>query len=374
MGNFYYNPVNGARTGLVPMKQIDKKTFKNSIEDLYRYHGRLAAGAYYPVRILPSLSVDQDAEWPIVFHAGQIVSLLPIKDPAYYSAADTGTGILASGEVYTTIGVTGVAQKRSINLMYPEDIAGLLVPANGGTQTSYSYRADCGTNGIITMSGEAASTTSVPSTVTIPANRPFGLVNHQVYADLRGRYLNYEYNTQGVAVALDGVITVPVVMVTGAGTLTTVTDKLHAALDDIHQYVIISNATEATALAQLEEGKFFKPNAYGKFVTADPVGTAADIAQVFGKSLGARMRPQYNMDEVVDSFPGSGMKGTDTGGLKARLYDFATKVMGLTEVKGTTWATSKTNLKSAFKSPVATATTNVNVFLCTVDIQFGRVL
>lgn len=373
MGNFYYNPVNGANTGKVPMKSIDKKTFKNSVEDLYRYKGRMTVGAFYPVRYLPSISVEQDSEWPIVMPAGLIVSLVPIKDASAYSSDDNATGIRTSGELYTTIGVDGVAQKRSIGLMYPEDIAGLLVPANGGTSKFLPYRDACGAAGIVTYGGEEASTTSTVSGITVPANRPMGIVDHQVFADLRKRFLNYEYNTGAIGVSLDGVITLPAVLVYGTNR-TTVVNQIKPLLYDMHQYVLVSEANESNAFAAIDLGAFLKPNDEGRFVPADPAGTAADINQVFAKSLGSRRRVVYNLDEVIDSFPGMGMKGTDTGGLKARLYDFAKKIMGASTVKGASWAAVKSNLKSAFKSPILTDTASTYIYLTTVDVEFGKIL
>ena len=81
INDFTYNPVNGSFSNQLPMKTVDKLSYLFSIEDCYRYHGKGSIGTYYPVRIAPSMSIDMDAEWPIIMPAGTIVSILSLKAP-----------------------------------------------------------------------------------------------------------------------------------------------------------------------------------------------------------------------------------------------------------------------------------------------------
>ena len=199
MNDLFINPVNGDFSGKQPMKRITRNEFLYSIEDIYRYgmHKDNAIGAFYPVRCLPSRSIESDSEWPIVLAAGDIVSALPIKDANAYSSGEAATGILTDGDVYVSMGIDEVALKQNINQMYPEYVSGLLVPANGGSAQSISYTDNDGLYGILTASGEVADS---EDTYTSPANAPLGIVNHQVWADMRMRYLNYDRKQQGITV------------------------------------------------------------------------------------------------------------------------------------------------------------------------------
>src|SRR5210317_23586 len=127
-----YNPVGGAFTGALPMKEVEKLSYLNSIEDCYRYKADEALGTYYPIRIAPSMEIDMDAEWPVIMPAGTIVSTVSLKDAVQYSSDDDVTGILTSGELAVSVSkVDGSALKKSINYMYDHEVAGFLTICNG---------------------------------------------------------------------------------------------------------------------------------------------------------------------------------------------------------------------------------------------------
>jgi len=98
--------------------------------------------------------------------------------------------------------------------MYPEHVSGLLVPCNGGDALVMSYSDDDGTYGIINAAG--ATATLAGDDYTNVANTPVGIVNHQIWADMRLRYMNYDRGQQSVSIQRGGIITIPYVEIYGA--------------------------------------------------------------------------------------------------------------------------------------------------------------
>jgi len=365
--DLFYNPTGGQFSNKLPMKSVESLSYLNSIEDLYRYNGKEAIGNYYPVRTLPSVDIDMDAEWPVVMPAGTIVAVVPLKDARAYTADDDSAGIRTDGYQYVSIGVDGSHLEKPINYMYPKDIAGLIVAANGGADQNDGYTANCGKYGILTLSGEVAEAASDPYVRV--ANRPIGIVNHKVFSDMRLRYLNYDarQGSNGNSIALGGVLTIPFIGVYGAGARATVLTAIRAAVDAKHQYAWFSEADLATLESVIQSGDFLMPDIKGKFTKFD----GADQAQKFGKILEHRNRVPWNLDEVIDSIPGSGMKGTDTGGLTARLYNFITTILQQSAIASVSYAASKDNVKKVMYEPLLTNTANVSIIIGQLDVAFG---
>jgi len=365
--DLFYNPTGGDFSNKLPMKSVEKLAYLDSIEDLYRYNGKESIGVYYPVRTLPSVDIDLDAEWPVVMPAGCIVSVIPLSDARAYVTDHDGAGIRQDGYQYVSIGVDGTALEKSINYMYPKDVAGLIVPANGGSSVNDSYTANCGTYGILTMSGEVAAASSDP--YVRAANVPIGIVNHKVFSDMRLRYLNYDarQGSNGNAIALGGVITIPYIGIFGAGARATVLSAVRTAVNAKHQYAWFSEADLPTLSGVIEVGDYVMSDEYGRFTKWDGVSEA----QKFGKIIETRSRVPWNLDELIDSIPGSGMKGTDTGGLRARLYNFITSILSQSAVQSTSYAANKDNVKKVMYEVLATNTANVSVQMGQLDIAFG---
>ena len=368
--DLFYNPTGHSFTGKQPMKSVEKLSYLNSIEDLYRYNGAESIGAYYPVRTLPSIDIDMDAEWPIVMPAGCIVSVLNIADTNAYDVDHDAAGIRATGLQYVSIGVDDVALEKSINYMYPKDIAGLIVPCNGGVETDDSYTANCGTYGILTLSGEVAEVASDVFTRT--ANVPVGIVNHRVFADMRLRYLNYDarQGSNADTIALGGVISIPAIAIFGAGVTATVLAAVRTAVNAKHQYLWVTGASKAACDALVYNGSQVISDPYGRFTNA-AAADASDRVQIFGRVVETRTRVPWAMDEIIDSVPGSGMKGTDTGGFTARLYNFITSILASTAVKGLAYSKVKANVKASMYTNILTDTATVSVRFGAVDIAFG---
>ncbi|HQO03300.1 MAG TPA: hypothetical protein PLI62_13630, partial [Spirochaetota bacterium] len=295
MSDLMYNPTNGSLFNKRGMKSIEKLKFLDSLEDIYRYTGPDALAVFYPSRVLPSVYIDTDAEWPIVMPPGLIVSSKNIKDAQAYASGETETGILTSGEVYVTIDMEGTAQKMSINYLYPNEIAGILVPANGGDASALSYSDNDGEYGIVLANGAAADADA--DDLSISANVPIGIVNGRVYADLRERYQGYD-KSHAVSVQRGGVLTLPYVLIYGAGVTATVLAAVRSAVNAKHQYVWFSGSDADTVEGYLENGTLLKSDLYGRFTRWD--SSSDDQNQIFGEVVGLRNRVPYALDEIID--------------------------------------------------------------------------
>jgi hypothetical protein len=359
-----YNPNGAGFHNKLPMKGIDRLNQFDSIEDIHRYRIDLTYGTYYPPKCTPSVSVDTDSEYPVLMPAGTIISLADIKPANAYSTNDTVAGILTSGQVAVSQNVSdGSVMTKSIDFLYGKDVAGFFVKANGGNEATDTYQTADVTCGILTIAG--ATPTAGATTYVRTANKPFGIVGSRVVGDLRYRYLNYEFEAKGYSIIPAGVITLPVVMVYGSGNTGTVMTAIQSAVDAKHQYIMLSGTVEATVLAKPASGLKLMPNLQGKFVEYDSV----DADQCFGKVLEKRVRMPFGMSEYEDSFPGSQIRGTDTGGLSKRMYTFISSCLTAASVDSS--LCTKDLMKTYLYSGVATGTSNVKISFSNVDVAFG---
>lgn len=368
MSELFLQPSGGSLENVRPMKSVVRDGLIRTLDGYWRHEGP-TLGVFYPVRFLASQYIDKKNEWPVVMHPGQIVSLIPVLDANSYSSANAAAGILASGEMYAGRGADDVAYKYSVNFLYDEECRGLITVCNGNSQTADSYTAEDGEYGIITTSGEVASTTSTPNSFTRTANHPFGIVNGRVYADLRYRYQGYEVNQKGLSVCIGGVLALPFIAIFGSGSTATVAAAVQSAVGSQLPFVIVTETTEAGALALLDPTHKTKltSNAYGKFTSY----SGSDNNEWFGTVIGRTNRPVKGLDQISDSLPGSGITGTDTGGLESRIYYFVKNVLAHSAVKGADYAATKSNLRNAFISSIETSTSDVWVLFGMVDVAFG---
>lgn len=366
MATDMYNPQGAAFHNKLPMKQISRLNQLDSIEDIHRYRIEYTLGTYYPVRCTPSISIDIDSEIPIVMSAGDIVAIKEIKPKYAYSSADNECGILQSGDVAVSLNVaTAAVMKKDIDFLYPRDMSGFIVKANGGYQATDTYSANDVTYGVLTVSGSVP--TAGVTTYIRSANKPAGIMGSKVKADFKHRYLNYDTKTSGYSIIPAGVLTLPVITISGSGgTLATVIANVKAAVDAKHQYILLSGTsdTDATILGYSAAGTKLMSSLNGKFIKYDN----SDADQVFGKILEKRVRIPYDMSVYDESFPGSQIKGTDTAGLSKRLYDFMYDSLVAAGQTGS--ALAKETLKTYFYSTL-TVGTNVRVTFSNVDVVFG---
>lgn len=375
INDFTFNPVNGEFTNQLPMKSVEKLSYLFSIEDCYRYKGDEALGAYYPVRIAPSMSIDMDAEWPVIMPAGTVVSILSLKDAEQYLTDDAEAGIHTSGLVDVSISaIDGSTLQKNINYMYDKEVSGFITICNGGSSANDAYVDNDGKYGIIDFNGDVA--TSGSPNYTRSANVPIGIVDSRIPADLRLRYLNYDaLNSVTLSnhIALGGVLTIPYVIVydTNAGDRTTVIAAIAGAVNSLHQYLYtdMNTAVKATAEASVKSGLPFKSNSMGKLTTwtsgPDPE------EQRFAKVLELRNRVPYNLDEIIDTFPSSGMKGMDTGGLTARLFHFIKSTITASGIATAGITGTIAQVKDALANGFTTNTGTVELVFGQADVAFG---
>lgn len=327
-----------------------------------RSDGIRPADAFYPYRCLPVMFIDTELSDGVVIPKGNIVSLVTNQ---------TATGTTASGIVEisssgtipvfqdATAGTTPIVSANIDDSFwgYPDSVAALLVPANGGVTSRIPYSTDDVTVGTFTCSGLAVTTAMVADPANnycaVEANMPVGIVYGDVYQDIRGKYLNYNvWDVWGIL--CDYYIEVPYVDF-GTGGLTTF---VSGYVDRATTYITdLSSATCAGYIAAWKKyqflyfdsnngakqdgkaGQLLVPDLYGKFKpyttfsssTGSDVSTASITApfttQTIGKLLLTDSRFPKDMLEVVDTYQGSGMPGTETGGLPSILYNFVRDVL-----------------------------------------------
>lgn len=367
------NPTGGSTQNLMPMRSVDLK-FLDVLGDQWRYSPTKALAAYYPVKLLPSLRIHDDAKAPVVIPAGTIVSIISFK--GNYAADEAETGILAPGKVATTKLVDGTVAYEKIDTFYERSVSGLMTIANGGVSATDNYSDTDGSVGILSAAGASVAT---GQSYTRAANVPFGIVADTVYGDLRGRWNNYTFGKAAHTIFRDGTITVPYVVAYGAGAdsakVTAAVAALKAKLDPYHQYFVlgVASATAAAdAAAAVATGAQVKPNEKGKFTQF--VDGTDKLVQKVGTILQKRNRQPIGLDEYIDSFPGSSIQGMDTGGLPRRIYHFLTNAMAVIDAANESNKEAIKNLLKTDKAAVTSAYTGVTFSFGVIDIdlEFNR--
>ena len=99
----------------------------------------------------------------------------------------------------------------------------LLVPANGGSAYTTYYTAADVTAGTI---GAGGALVAASGSLEIPANAPIGVVYHDWYQDVRGKWLNYRMHPDGGHVLTDWFVEVPYINNRSAGTVSGVSPRV----------------------------------------------------------------------------------------------------------------------------------------------------
>jgi hypothetical protein len=357
-----FNPNGATVTNNIPMREMPELNQYSSIEDISRYKFDHSIGAYYPIRFLKGQYVDSDSKYPIVMVPGTIVAIENIYPKDYYSSADGVTGILTSGVVNVTVGRDGNVVQRSVDLLYPRDMSGFVTICNGGVTTADQYSNADGAAGILNMSGTPVTSSHY---FTRTANKPAGIVASRVYADMKERYLNYDVKREPVAIETAGVLTLPFVAIYGSGVTGTVLAAVRNAVNTKHQYVWVAGESLGDVNILLGNQAALQSDQYGKFTSWG----GSDVSQKFAKILNVRLRVPHGMDAVIDSFPGSQIQGTDTGGLRSRLYDFIKSILSESAVQ--TASVTNAMITQMLYRPLSTATADVSIKIGQVDVAYG---
>jgi len=315
-----------------------------------RSEGQRLSDAFYPYKCLPVMFIDVELQDGVVIPKGTIVSLLTNQtnssiSPSGISEVSSSGFIPVTEDATTSAGTIVTTNIDDGYWGYNDAVAGLLVPCNGGTATEIPYSTDDVTLGTFTCSGVVvtAGMAASPSTnyCMVDANMPVGIVYSDVYQDIRGRYLNYATPFEVWGILCDYYIEVPYVdfyaqsnfasgYITGCSECyianqDTTTCAGYLGVWKKHQYLYFYGTTTNRAG---QAGQLVQSDMYGKFVPVGASGTTAhtvnttSTAQTVGKLIMTDSRYPKDMLELVDTYPGSQMPGTETGGLPATLFNF----------------------------------------------------
>ena len=312
--------------------------------------GMRPVGAFYPWKSLPVQWQDVETDDWIVITKGTIVSLITNQ-----VTTTAGTGISgglpdieASGSIpvfddETVSGATYTALNIDTSYWgYHETAAGLLIPANGGSAVRYEYAADDVTAAVVHPDTDLTIVTAAEFADT-PKNTPVGVVFMDIMQDIRGKSLNYNLYASQYGVLSDGLIVLPYIDygdTTPQTTSTFAATKVlgaNSAFDAVtadvgynavykkHSFFYFDSAADPSVGARA--GSLLQSDAYGKFVgqgTGESQSvTVARDQQTVGRLLYTDARYPKDQLQAVDTYPGSGLQGTETNGIPAFIYNFA---------------------------------------------------
>tara|TARA_Y100000310_G_scaffold334563_1_gene414646 strand:- start:1159 stop:2610 length:1452 start_codon:yes stop_codon:yes gene_type:complete len=178
--------------------------------------GRAPAYPMVPYKYLPVAFQDINTEDWVVIPKGRLVSAVLSSNTAWTSTWNTGAeaGLgLGDDNAFANNGSEVVNTKIVVDSDgsyhgVSKNIKGLLVPANGGAEQILNYDADdVGTTPKSAGDGYVAD----GDTITMGANAPIGIVEHDVYQDIRGANLNYDMRNKNWGVLAQQFIKLPFV-------------------------------------------------------------------------------------------------------------------------------------------------------------------
>jgi len=295
---------------------------------------------YAPYKYLPVQLQDVTTEDWVVIPKGRIVAAMSTEDatPASGMVTPATTGYINVGKDAPELGSNLItAQIDAAYFGYDIHINGLLVPANGGAYCSGYYTADDETAETITISGGYAVASG---TFVTPPNAPIGVVFHDWYQDIRGKWLNYKMHADGGHVLTDWYVEVPYVIVDNAGSYSGVNPQYQT--EDYANLLKYRNINKKFTYLTINknDSEIFRN---GLYVTSDLIGNykmqteptnasgyslftsqynMVKTNQTVGKILAIDNRFPKDMLEDVQTYPRSGMTGTQTAGMPKFLFDF----------------------------------------------------
>lgn len=296
--------------------------------------------AFYPSKFLPALWQDVETGEGVVITKGTIVSCITNVVAASGMVDVASSGVIPVFEDATTSAVDIVSANIDNSFWgYPEAVVGLLVPANGGVNSFIPYSTLDVTLGTMTPGGHLVTATVLADArenfCGVAANMPIGIVYQDVYQDIRGQSLNYQtFDIWGVC--CDYYIEIPFVDINGASNFAS--GFVDQGVDD--RIANMNATTMAGYLATWKKYPFFyyngstgpigaypgqllKSDMYGKFMPQGTGVATAATAQTVGKLIVTDCRFPKDMLDLVDTYPGSRMPGTETAGLPGMLFEFA---------------------------------------------------
>ena len=297
---------------------------------------------YAPYKYLPAQLQDVNTEDYIVLPKGRIVSALSTEDSTPLSGIvyPTSSGSILIGYPAAEYGTSRITVSIDNSFFgYSEWINGLLVPCNGGTDYSGYYTSTDVDADTLATSGYAQAS----GAFNLPANAPIGVVYHDWYQDIRGKWLNYTIHPDGGHVLTDWYIEVPYIKTHGqGGALNAVRPQYqNATYSNLTTYFNVNKQFTYLDIGSGEtfrNGLFVQSDLIGNYkmqaapslldgsglaVTGYTVYNQPKTTQTVGKILAIDNRfPKGSLEDVL-TYPRSGMPGSQTAGMAKVLFDFA---------------------------------------------------
>ena len=345
IGNFGM-PLNQHRA---PTYDIRTRPSKYAMSDIRSWRFEQSEGirpaAYYaPYKYLPVGFQDIATEDWVVIPKGRIVSAVGAADSTPISGIvyPSSSGYINVGKAAPELGSSLIKAQIDHDFFgYDMNITSLLVPCNGGTISSGYYTADDVSAETIVASGGYATASGA---FILPANAPIGVVYHDWYQDVRGKWLNYKMHRDGGHILTDWFVEVPYIK--KQNTLATsgywprwqnhdyAAQLLWKDVNDKFTYLSVDGDTDTfTAGTYVVSDLIGNYKLQGAPTLLDGSGLAVTTGfgafnmpatnQTVGKILEIDNRfPKAGLEDV-QTYPRSGMPGTQTAGLPKFLFDFA---------------------------------------------------
>lgn len=303
--------------------------------------GQRLAEVFYPSKYLPVQFQDVNTEDWVVIPKGRVVAALGYGEYVAYGAS---TGFIpnphASGTIPVFTNRAGTVVTNNIDTDYwgyDNSVASIIVPCNGGADRTTAHSYEYSANDVI--AGTYKSTSAVAADgddITGPiasGNMPIGVAMYDIYQDIRGKNLSYGMWDKWSTLS-DFYVTVPFIR-EGGNTTFNKDLSLEATADDAAAVAAIKNQAYLVIPSGYvpRSGATIKSDVRGNYVMQDPFDDIADIAgstaaanptvQTVGRLVTLDTRYPKDMMQYVDTYPGSQMAGTETGGLPYWLFIFA---------------------------------------------------
>lgn len=303
--------------------------------------GQRLAEVFYASKFLPVQFQDIATEDWVVITKGKVCAALGYGDAL---AVGSSNGILSTPNASGTIpvftnraGSVVTANVDSDFFGYDYSVNGVLVPCNGGADRSAGNTYEYSANDVIAGTYKSTSALAADGDdITGPiasGNIPVGVAMYDIYQDIRGKNLNYQ-QWDKAGLLCDFFVTVPFIR-EGGSTDFNKDLSLVSTADDVASVKALSNLTYLTIPSghYARAGACIKSDARGNYVTQHALSAIADVAgstaaanptiQTVGRLVTLDTRFPKDMLQYVDTYEGSQMAGSDTGGLPYWLFIFA---------------------------------------------------
>lgn len=320
-----------------PLRALLDRYKKSPLRDEIEISEGIRPGSWMPWKFLPVCWTDVNTGEGVVLNKGTIVSVM--------GALSSLTGTIdypnnATKIPITIDAVTGAVisgNLRNSAYGYEDTMAGLLVPANGGYDSKVYHTAADVSLGTFKPDGSVVTATGSGANVTIPANRPIGVLYKDAYQDLNGRYLNgTQMDKNWLGVLTDGYITVPFVdatkfndaawsgilhadgytfgaaYYTGSTNSVTETSGAYPDVKNLHAFMYT-----ISGVADAKEGGFVMSDLYGKFIPqysgAHSYSVTSTVTLASGVGASNRLRLLVGANEISGGLTWASGTLTTTG-------------------------------------------------------------